>query len=273
MENYYQAKKKLFSMCDTAVINIDDEYGRRLKDEVDCEVLTFACERRDAAYTAHDILFSAKGSKFTFLAGSTLAKVNFIQPGLFSVSNAMAASILCLAAGIALPDVIEGLNTCKGVPGRFEILPTNTPYVVIRDYAHSPDSIKKLLETIRSFAPNRVVTLFGCAGNRDRTKRPMMAEVAAQLSDFCIITSDNPRDEDPRQIIEDALPGIKAHRTPYKAIPDRHEAIRWAIKHTRPDDILVLAGKGHEDYQVLDYGTIYFDEREIVLEMLGIKEE
>jgi len=117
------------------------------------------------------------------------------------------------------------------------------------------------------------VTLFGCAGNRDRTKRPMMAEAAARLSDFCIITSDNPRDEDPEQIIKDALPGIKQHRTPYKAIVDRYEAIRWALENTKPGDILVLAGKGHEDYQVLDYGTIYFDEREIVLSLLGVKED
>ncbi|MCL2069290.1 MAG: UDP-N-acetylmuramoyl-L-alanyl-D-glutamate--2,6-diaminopimelate ligase [Oscillospiraceae bacterium] len=272
MESYYQAKKKLFSMCDTAVINADDEYGRRLCGEITCNTLTYACERRDANYTAHDILFSASGSRFTFLAGDKLAKVNFVQPGLFSVSNAMAAAVLCLAAGIGLDAVMQGLNSCKGVPGRFEILPTNTPYTVIRDYAHSPDGLEKLLTTIRAFAPNRVVTLFGCAGNRDRTKRPLMAEAAARLSDFCIITSDNPRDEEPHQIINDALPGIKQHRTPYRAIADRYEAIRWALKNSQPDDILVLAGKGHEDYQVLDYGTIYFDEREIVLGMLGIKE-
>ena len=273
MENYYQAKKKLFSMCDTAVINIDDLYGRRLKDEVECKALTFACESSNADYSAHNIKFSERGSSFAFLAGNSLERVNFAQPGLFSVSNALAAGVLCIAAGIELPQVIDGLNRSKGVTGRFEILPTNTDYTVIRDYAHSPDSLEKVLSAIRSFATGRVVTLFGCAGNRDRTKRPMMAEAAAKFSDYCIITSDNPRDEDPEQIIKDALPGIKQHKTPYKAIIDRYEAIGWALKNSQPGDILVLAGKGHEDYQVLDYGTIYFNEREIVLSMLGIEGE
>jgi len=273
MEAYYQAKKKLFSMCDTAVINVDDKYGQRLNGEAECKTLTYACETSDADYSAHNIKFTEKGSSFAFLAGSTLKRVNFAQPGLFSVSNAMAAGVLCLAAGIDLEAVIEGLNRCTGVSGRFEILPANTDYTIIRDYAHSPDGLEKVLGTIRSFAAGRIVTLFGCAGNRDRTKRPMMAEAVARLSDFCIITSDNPRDEDPEQIIKDALPGIKQHRTPYKAIVDRYEAIRWALENTQPGDVLVLAGKGHEDYQVLDYGTIYFDEREIVLSLLGIKED
>ena len=269
MQSYYEAKKKLFSICDTAVINLDDQYGKCLKNEISCKVLSYACQSYEADYTAHNIKFSAKGSTFAFLAGSTLAKVNFIQPGLFSVSNAMAAAVSCIAAGVPINAVLEGLNNSPGVQGRFEILPTNTNYTVIRDYAHSPDSLEKALETVKEFATGRIVVLFGCAGNRDRTKRSKMGEAVARYADFCILTSDNPRDEDPEQIINDALPGIKKYKTPYKVIADRYEAIRWALENSQPDDILMLEGKGHEDYQVLDYGTIHFDEREIVLAMLA----
>ena len=271
MESYYEAKKKLFSICNTAVVNADDTYGKRLQNEISCNTLSFACKSNDADYTAHSIKFSAKGSSFAFLAGSTLAKVNFAQPGLFSVSNAMAAAVSCIAAGIPLDAVLEGLNTSPGVQGRFEILPTNTDYTIIRDYAHSSDSLEKALATVKEFAEGRIVVLFGCAGNRDRTKRPKMGEAVARYADFCILTSDNPRDEDPEQIINDALPGIKKHKTPYKIITDRYEAIRWALDNAQPNDILMLEGKGHEDYQVLDYGTIHFDEREIVLSMLADK--
>jgi len=273
MENYYGAKKKLFSLCETAVINIDDEYGRRLAAEAPCRRVTFSCENDNADYTARDIKFSARGSRFALLTKSSLTRVSFGMPGNFSVSNALAAAAGCVEAGIALDAVVEGLGACAGVPGRIEILPTQTPYTIIRDYAHSPDGLEKVLTCVRGFAPGRVVTLFGCAGNRDRTKRPKMAEIAARLSDFCILTSDNPRDEDPKRIAEDAIPGFARHDTPYEVIVDRYEAIRWALEHSRENDVLVLAGKGHEDYQVLNHGTIYFDEKVIVMELLGLEAE
>ena len=269
MESYFKAKSRLFGMCDAAVINYDDAYGQRLLEETGCRKLTYSCKNDSADYIAHDIRFSAKGSRFALLAGEQLVRVDFCMPGMFSVSNALAAAVSCLAAGIPLETVVQGLSQCTGVVGRIEVLPTGTPYTVIRDYAHSPDGLKNVLETVRGFAPARVVTLFGCAGNRDRSKRPLMADIVAQLSDFVILTSDNPRDESPVRITEDALPGLKKHKTPYKVIVDRYEAISWALKNARDDDILVLAGKGHEDYQVLDYGTIYFDEKEIVLKLLG----
>ena len=271
MESYYEAKKKLFSICDTAVLNLDDSYGKRLQSEVTCKVISYACQSHNADYTAHNIKFSAKGSSFEFLSDNSIARVNFIQPGLFSVSNAMAAAVCCIAAGTQLDAVLKGLNSSPGVQGRFEIIPTNTDFTVIRDYAHSPDSLEKALSTVKEFASGRIVVLFGCAGNRDRTKRAKMGEAVARYADFCILTSDNPRDEDPEQIINDALPGIKKHRTAHKVIIDRYEAIRWALENSLPNDILMLEGKGHEDYQVLDYGTIHFDEREIVLSLLSSK--
>jgi UDP-N-acetylmuramoyl-L-alanyl-D-glutamate--2,6-diaminopimelate ligase len=166
-----------------------------------------------------------------------------------------------------------GLSDCPGVPGRAETLPTHTDYTVIRDYAHSPDGLEKILQAMRPFAKGRVIILFGPAGNRDRTKRELMGEITARLADFVILTSDNPRDEDEAQIINDTLPGIRKHPgTPCQVIPDRFEAIRWALAHAQKDDILILAGKGHEDYQVLRGETRCFDEKKIVLSLLGEKE-
>lgn len=272
MESYYQAKKRLFDICETAVINLDDPHGRRLLAEIPCNALTYSCGSDEADFTARDIKFSAKGSSFSLLTQSKLSRVKFSMPGKFSVANALAAAVSCIACGVGFDTAIEALATCPGVEGRIEILPTNTPFTIIRDYAHTPDGLQKILETVREFAPSRVVTLFGCAGNRDRTKRPAMAETAAKLSDFCILTSDNPRDESPQRIIDDALEGFGAYETPYKAIVDRYEAISWAIDFCEPGDILILAGKGHEDYQVLDYGTIFFDEKVIVSELLAKKQ-
>ena len=269
MENYYQAKKKLFDRCDTAVINYDDETGRRLISEIDCPYVTFSCTTDTADYIAHSIKCQPRHTNFVLLHGSSLYKVSFPIPGLFSVSNAMAAICACLAAGLSIDTILSSLSACRGIPGRIEHLDTDTPYTIIRDYAHSPDSLEKILTAVRAFATGRVVILFGCAGNRDRTKRAVMAQTAARLADFCILTSDNPRDEDPLHIIADAKPGFKLYRTPHKIIPDRYDAIQWALANSMPDDILVLAGKGHEDYQVLQSGTIFFDEKAIVAQILA----
>jgi UDP-N-acetylmuramoyl-L-alanyl-D-glutamate--2,6-diaminopimelate ligase len=273
MEGYYGAKKRLFDMCDRAVINLDDKYGKRLYDEAGCPVkLSFSCESDEADYTARNIKFSADGSHFAMLSEGVISRVSIPMPGRFSVSNALAAAVLCLSAGISRDEVVRGLSESRGVPGRLEILDTGTPYTVIRDYAHSPDGLEKVLSTVREFAPARVVALFGCAGNRDRTKRPLMGEIVSRLADSCILTSDNPRDEDPMRIIEDCLPGVRKHRTPCKVIVDRYDAIQWALDNAKDDDILVLCGKGHEDYQVLDFGTIFFDEKVIVRELLAKKD-
>jgi UDP-N-acetylmuramoyl-L-alanyl-D-glutamate--2,6-diaminopimelate ligase len=269
MENYYLAKRRLFDQCGTAIINIDDRYGRRLREEITCPTLTFSCENDEADFVAHSAKFTAQASTYVMLWENRLYRAKLPMPGLFFVSNALAATAASVAAGVEMDAVVESLASCRGVPGRMEILETHTPYTVIRDYAHSPDGLEKMLTAVREFAPARVVVLFGSAGNRDRTKRPLMGEICARLADFCILTSDNPRDEDPEQIVADVVPGMKKHRTPYKVIVDRYDAIRWALENSLPDDILVLAGKGHEDYQVLDYGTIFFDEKVIVGELLA----
>lgn len=273
MEEYYLAKKKLFDISKAAVINLDDKAGIRLYDEITCEKTGFSCENSSGGFMAHGIKSSRHGAAYALLFDGGLYKFKITMPGMFSVYNALAATAACNVLGISIEEIRESLEDMKGVPGRIEILETNTPYTVIRDYAHAADGIEKVLKAVKEFAEKRVVILFGCAGNRDRSKRPVMAEKAAQYADFCILTTDNPRDEDPLKIIEDAKAGFKKYATPYKIIPDRYKAISWALDFMEEDDILILAGKGHEDYQVLDYGTIFFDEKVIVKELLDKKKK
>ena len=147
-------------------------------------------------------------------------------------------------------------------------MPTDTDYTVIIDYAHSPDGLENIISSLREIAKKRIVTVFGCGGDRDRTKRPIMGKIAAELSDFCVVTSDNPRSENPSKIIEDILEGMKGVSTPYVVVENRREAIKWALEHAEKDDIILLAGKGHETYQILPTGTIHFDEREVVADIL-----
>lgn len=271
MENYYQAKKKLFDLCDSAVVNLDDEWGRRLCAEIPCPFKTFSASQDAADYTAKSVQMRADGSAFAFVGSGMIARVKYATPGEFSVSNAMAAIGACLSLGMELGQAAALLERCRPVPGRFEALKTQTPYTVIRDYAHTPDAIEKVLLALRSVTQGRIVILFGCAGNRDRKKRRLMTEAAARLADFVVLTSDNPRREDPLQIIEDAKPGLLEHQTPHVIIPDRYEAIAWALDFCGEGDVLLLAGKGHEDYQVLAHGTIHFDEKEVVAELLSAR--
>ncbi len=268
MEAYYQAKKRLFALCDKAAVNIDDPYGKRLLGEIDCETKSFSTQLDSADYTAKNIAMRADGTSFAFVGSGLIARVKFPVPGEFSVSNAMAAIAASLALGLDLQKTVSLLSLSRGVPGRFEVLDTQTPYTVIRDYAHSPDAIEKILMAIRAVTDHKIMILFGCAGNRDRKKRKLMTEAAARLADFVVLTSDNPRNEDPLQIIEDAKPGLLEHDVPHIIIPDRYQAIKWALENCGAGDTLLLAGKGHEDYQVLAHGTIHFDEREVVAELL-----
>lgn len=269
MENYYQAKKQLFMQSKQAVINLDDEYGRRLLGEITCPAHTFSVGNDRADFTARSVETFVHSSKFTFVGNARIGRVVCPMPGLFSVSNAMAALSCMVVLGMELQKAIEGLAACPGVPGRAEVLPTDTPFTVVRDYAHSPDGLEKITAALKPFVKGRFVVLFGCAGNRDRTKRPKMLAAVAKQADYIVLTSDNPRDEDPMQIITDALPGLEGYDVPCKVIANRYDAIEWALRFCEKDDLLLLAGKGHEDYQVLDYGTIYFDEKEIVQRLLG----
>jgi UDP-N-acetylmuramoyl-L-alanyl-D-glutamate--2,6-diaminopimelate ligase len=274
MENYYQAKKKLFAMCATAIINYDDEYGRRLIKELSgtpgLEILTFSVGDDSADYTARSINRRADGVDFALVGSGLIERISFPMPGLYSVSNAMAAAVCCMKLGLSSRETAGALAAAGGVRGRIEIIPTGRDFTVICDYAHSPDGLQKVLSAVKEFARGRVLCLFGCAGNRDAKKRPLMAKVVGELADFAVLTSDNPRSEDPELIIEQASKGLDETGTPYVKIADRYQAIKWALENARRNDIIVLAGKGHEDYQVLAHGTIVFDEHAIVRELLGM---
>ena len=268
MENYYQAKKLLFTISDTAIINIDDEYGRRYVKEVECPVKTYSINGK-ADFRAEEVLLFAGGVKYVFSNGKSKHNVSFAMPGLFNVSNTLAVIACCETLGFDVEKTIKAFSKIKGVRGRAEIVPTGRDFTVICDYAHTPDALVNVLSAIKEAAHGKVKCLFGCGGNRDKLKRPLMAAAAADHADFLIVTSDNPRNENPDDIIKDILVGLENKDVPYVTITDRREAIHWAIKNAEKDDIIVLAGKGHEDYQILAGGKkIHFDEREVVAEAL-----
>lgn len=271
-ENYFEAKKRLFKACDIAVTNVDDEYGLKIVDGCDCKVVTYGVENMKADYTAKNVRFSAEGIKYD-LIGEKIGRVSCPIPGRFSVYNSLCAATVALSLGVEFKSVLEAISKSTGVKGRIEVVPTpNTDYTLIIDYAHSPDGLENIITSLKEIAKGRVVTVFGCGGDRDKTKRPKMGAVAARLSDFCVVTSDNPRSEVPGEIIKDILVGMQDIDTPYEVVENRKEAIKWAMDNAQKDDIILLAGKGHETYQILPTGTIHFDEREVVAEALREKE-
>ena len=266
-ENYFNAKRMLFENCEIALTNVDDEHGLKIVEGLPCKVLTYAVDNLNSDYTARNVVFSSHGVKYELVC-DRIGRVDCPIPGRFSVYNSLCAASVALALGIPFEDVIHAIAKSNGVKGRIEVVPTNTDYTVIIDYAHSPDGLENIITSLKEIAEGRVVTVFGCGGDRDRTKRPKMGKIAAELSDFCVVTSDNPRSEEPAKIIEDILAGMQETKTPYQVIENRKEAIAWAMEHAKAKDIILLAGKGHETYQILPEGTIHFDEREVVREVL-----
>lgn len=269
MEEYYKAKKMLFSRCDVAVINTDDEYGKRLYDEISCDKYSYSGRDKADFYTENAVL-KANGTTYDFYAGKEKYSVSIAMPGEFNVSNSAQAMAACYKLGIPLEKVANLISECKGVKGRCEVIPTGRDFTVICDYAHTPDALLNILPSVKSYTEGRLICLFGCGGNRDKTKRPKMAKAAAQFADYLIVTSDNPRDEEPEQIISDVIEGLKDCKVPYETITDRKAAIFHSVKIAEKGDVIVLAGKGHEDYQVLKNNVhIHFDEREVVKEALS----
>lgn len=266
-ENYFKAKRMLFEQCKTAVTNKDDKYGLEIVAGLPCKVVTYAVNNNDADYVAKNVKFKASGIEYE-LVSEKIGRVNCPIPGRFSVYNSLCAASIALTLGIEFEEVLGAISKSTGVKGRIEVVPTNTDYTVIIDYAHSPDGLENIITSLREIAKGRVVTVFGCGGDRDKTKRPKMGKIAAELSDFCVVTSDNPRSEKPAAIIDDILEGMKGVSTPYKVVENRKEAIKWAMDNAKKEDIILLAGKGHETYQILPTGTIHFDEREAVADIL-----
>lgn len=267
MENYKEAKKKLFSISDTAVINTDDAAGSEYAAGVKCPVLSYSIEN-SSTFKASDIKISARGVIFDMEHDGKVHKVRLGIPGKFSVYNALCALSCVVAAGIPVETAIEALTFAKGVMGRCETVYTNTDYTVIIDYAHTPDGLENIISTVKEFCDGRVITLFGCGGDRDRTKRPIMGRIAAELSDYCIVTSDNPRTENPAEIINDIMVGVKDTDCEHTVIENRREAIGYALSFAKRGDCIILAGKGHETYQIIGKTKNHFDEREIIKEFL-----
>lgn len=266
-ENYLLAKRQLFLQSEIGIVNLDDEAAPRMVQGTPARPVTYSMRCDNADYTAKEIALDTRGVVYHLVARSSIGRVSYRVPGAFSVYNSMAAACTALELGIDLPCITEALANCGGVKGRMELVPTDTPFSVIIDYAHTPDGLDNVIAAINQTRQGKLITLFGCGGDRDAGKRPLMGEIAAQGSDRVIVTSDNPRSEDPQAIIDDIMAGIKS-RTKLHVEVDRRAAIAYALKKAKAGDVVLLAGKGQETCQVLADGEIDFDEREIVREIL-----
>lgn len=272
MEDYFRSKQKLFTMCRQGIINVDASHAEQLIREAKCPVLTYGIEN-EADVRARNIVTHSDSVEFDVETPWFNDRIIVSVPGLFSIYNALAAISVCGFKGVDIRLIKEGLLNVQ-VPGRAEVVPTpGKPYTVMIDYAHSPDSLENILSTVKGFVKGRLISVFGCGGDRDRSKRPVMGEISGRIADFTIITSDNPRTEEPSKILADIEEGMKKTQGEYVVIEDRTQAISYAMNHAKANDIIVLSGKGHETYQIFKDKTIHYDEREIVENLLKEGEE
>ena len=263
MDDYCDAKAELFARCSKAVINMDDNYASRMLAKADCPVLKTSAY--DADLYARDAVLHSEGVAFTAVCGGEEVAVSLPIPGKFTVYNALSVMGIAYQLGISIQDSAAALRNAQGVKGRMEVVPTpGMPYSVLIDYSHTPDALENVISSVQDFCQGRVITAFGCGGDRDPIKRPIMGEIGVKLSDIAIITSDNPRTEDPEAIIRDILAGVKEEYGMYKVVCDRRAAIRYAMDIAGKDDIIILAGKGHETYQEINGVKYHLDEREEV---------
>jgi UDP-N-acetylmuramoyl-L-alanyl-D-glutamate--2,6-diaminopimelate ligase len=272
MEAYFAAKRRLFEGAGAppprvAVLNRDDSASSRMPLHAGAQVYWYGLGK-DATVRASRISSGMSGLRFQVNAGKLHFPIESAMVGRINVYNILAACSAGLGYGIDPEVITRGIRECPAVPGRFERVDEGQPFLVVVDYAHTDDALRNAISVARSLEPKRVITLFGCGGDRDRAKRPLMGQAAAELSDFVVLTSDNPRSEDPLAIINDALVGLRRHDTPHIIEPDRATAIRRALSEAGPGDIVILAGKGHETYQVLKDRTIHFDDRETARDVL-----
>lgn len=271
MDDYCGTKAELFRRCDRGVINIDDGYAPRFLEKAECDVLTTAVAG-EGGLTARNLELRADGIRFTAALGGAEAPVCLGIPGKFTVYNALTVLGLAVSLGISLADAAAALADAPGVKGRVEVVPTpGEDYTILIDYAHTPDGLENVLSSVRGYCAGRLIAVFGCGGDRDPIKRPIMGEIGARIADIAIITSDNPRSEDPAAIIADITPGADKTGKPYEVVVDRIAAIRRAMDIAGQDDVIVLAGKGHETYQEIRGIKHHMDEREIVADILKEK--
>lgn len=267
-ENYLNAKKILFRQSRQAVINADDPHSAALMEGLTLPVTTFGI-REKTDISASEIDITTRGVQFDMATAFGVTRMNVPIPGLFSVFNAIGAAGVCMRLGYPVAAIKSGLEDMLSVSGRLEPLPTgNRGFSVLLDYAHTPDALENILKTVRGFAKGSIITVFGCGGDRDRVKRPIMGEIAGRFSDYLVVTSDNPRTEDPFAIIDAIVEGVKKSGCEYITIENRRDAILYALTHAEKDDVVILAGKGHENYQEINGVKHHFDEKEIVAELL-----
>ena len=261
MEAYRDAKGLLFRQCAAAVLNLDDEAGRYYAETVPVPTFAYSECRDEADLTAKNLRLFPQRVEFEAVTRTPFRRVRLPIPGGFTIYNALGVLACGLVLGLPLDGCAAALGAAPGVKGRIEVVPTPTDYTVLIDYAHT-DALENILTTVRDFTPGRVICLFGCGGDRDRTKRPRMGAVAGALADVAVVTSDNPRTEVPMDIINDILPGLEGAPAEVVVEPDRRAAIRRALSLARAGDTVVLAGKGHETYQEVDGVEYHLDERE-----------
>lgn len=267
-ENYRAAKKKLFAQCGIAILNGDDETAAYMKEGLSIPVWTMGIHHPGEFY-ARGIEITTQGASFHLFTPQGNGRISLHISGLFSVYNAMGTAALCTAAGIPFSCIVKGLEGLRGVAGRLECVDTgDRPFSVYVDYAHTPDALQNVLETARGFTRRRLISVFGCGGDRDHGKRPIMGEIGGRYSDHVILTSDNPRTEDPMDILKAVEEGVKRTATPYIVTENRREAIREALEEAGDGDVIVIAGKGHESYQEINGVRHHFDDKEIVLSLL-----
>ncbi len=270
MDKYFQAKKAFFSPCfvHSAALNVDDETTKDILGDIQVPCLRFGiCTNADVY--ARDIEISENGVHFRLcVANRGECDIRLKMTGIFNVYNALTAAAAALMLDVSLDDIARGLENVRAVPGRAEMLSTDTPYKVLLDYSHSPDALENILKSVRDFTRNRVIVMFGCGGDRDHGKRPLMGEISGRLADYSILTSDNPRSEDPYEILAAIEEGIRPTGAKYTVIENRREAIRHALETACAGDVVVLAGKGHETYQEIRGKKYPFDEKKLVQELL-----
>ena len=271
MEHYCDTKAELFARCDRAVLNRDDAWFERMGQKANCPVVTTSAKGEAGVY-AKDVEMLSDGIRFTAVSDGQEIPVALPIPGRFTVYNALSVLGIVKSLGIDLNTAVKALSNVEGVKGRIEVVPTpGKDYTILIDYAHTPDGLDNVLRSVRDFCKGRLIAVFGCGGDRDPIKRPIMGRIGVELSDIAIITSDNPRTEEPAAIIRDIVAGVDASMGTYEIIENRIKAIQYAMDIAEKDDIIILAGKGHETYQEIHGVKHHLDEREIVAAYLTEK--
>ena len=266
MENYINSKLELLKNSKKAIVNIDDNNVKKALSRIECPVVTCSTVDNKADYTAKNVICNESFVQYELVGINCIGRINVNLPGEFTVYNSLCASSALLELGFSIEDIVNSTEKIKQVKGRAERVPVPRNFTVIIDYAHTPDGLENILKCIKGFSKGKIITVFGCGGDRDKSKRAEMGRIAGELSNIAVVTSDNPRTENPLLIINDILGGMEKTKSRLAIIENRRQAIEFALSKARRGDVVLLAGKGHETYQIIGNEKIHFDEREIIKE-------